>query len=126
MNEQEICKEITGLHDNILAAGVIEDQQLVARYIKDDFPQPDEERLRLAFARPEIIFSILSIDEDYSGAVGYIIICAEKFDLILFRYGSDRKSRFFYVRTKRNFRAEEILQKVYDYLDRRTEKQTEA
>jgi hypothetical protein len=119
MNEQEICKEITNLHDNILAAGIVERQQLVGRYIKDDMPQPDEERLRLIFARPEIVFSILNTNEDYFGAVRYLIICSEKFDFIAFRYGADSESRIFYVRTKRNYRAEAILQKIYDYLERR-------
>jgi hypothetical protein len=126
MNEQEICKEIAYLHDNILAAGVVENQQLVGRYIKDNLPQPDEERLRLTFARPEIVFSILSTDDDYFGPVRYLIISSEKFDFIVFRYGVDRESRLFYVRTKRNFRGEEILQKIYDYLERRAIGQTEA
>ena len=124
MNEQEICKEIANLHDNILAAGIIENQQLVGRYIKDNFPQPDEERLRLMFARPEVIFTILNADSDYVGPVRYLIISSEKFDFIVFRYGADRESRFFYVRTKRNFRGEEILQKIYDYLERRAKGQT--
>ena len=119
MNEQEICKEIANLHDYILAAGVIENQQLVGRYLKDDMPQPDEERLRLIFAQPEIILNILRTNEDYFGATSYLIICSEKFDFILFACGAGRESRMFYVRTKRNFRGEEILQKIYDYLEHR-------
>jgi hypothetical protein len=126
VNEQEISKEIANLHDNILAAGVLENQQLVGRYIKDNLPQPDEERLRLAFARPEIIFGILNTDHDYLGAVRYLIVSFEKYDLILFRHSAERESRILYVRTKRNFRGEEILQKIYDYLDRRAKRQTEA
>jgi hypothetical protein len=126
VDEQQICKEITNLHDNILAAGVVENQQLVGRYIKDNLPQPSEETLRLMFARPEIIFNILGTNDDYFGAVRYLIISSEKFDYILFRYGADRKSRILYVRTKRNFRGEEILQKVYDYLGQRAKSQSEA
>jgi hypothetical protein len=126
VNEKEICKEITELHDNILAAGVVEDQQLVAKYARDNMPEPDQERLKLTFARPEIVFSMLNIDADYVGAVRYVIICTERFDLIVFRHGSERESRFFFVRTKRNYRGEEILHKIFEYLDLRTKGQAQA
>jgi hypothetical protein len=127
MNEQEICKEIANLHDNILAAGVIENQRLVARYSKVDvLPHPDEERIRLMFAQPEVLLSICKTTEDYFVTVHYLIICFENSDQIFFPHSADGESRIFYVRTKRNFRGEEIIQKVYDYLEHRAKGQTEA
>lgn len=127
MNEQDICKEIANLHDHILGAGVIDNQKIVARYSKvDERPYPDEERIKLMVAQPEILLSIGKTNEDYFGRLHYVVLCYENSDYIYFPATVDGISRILVIRVKRTFRGEEMLQKVYDYLERRAKGQTEA
>ncbi len=119
MTEEDICRDIANLHDNIYAAGVIENQRLVARYTKLDDPPVSEEQLRLMFAQPEVQLSIAKTAEKFFGNIRYLIACFETSDFLYFPAIIDRKDKILYVRMKRTYRGEEILKKVYDYLGKR-------
>ena len=120
-DEYKVCKEIVSLHDNIYAAGVIQNQELVARYVKDDDPTAglDPEQVKLMFAQPEIVLSIFRTYESHAGPVQYFLVCHEKSDMLFFPAIVDGNDRILFIRMKRTFRGEEILQKVYDYLKER-------
>ncbi len=117
MNDQDICRDIVHLNDNIYGAGIIDNQRLVARFVREGVePSVAEERFRLMLAQPEIVMSISRTNEEFFGKMHYIIVCFEKSDILFFSDTKGRNSRIFYIRMKRTFRGEEVLQNVHDYL----------
>jgi hypothetical protein len=125
MNEYDICRDIVNLNDNIYGAGIIDNQQLVARFVRKGKEEHliDEERFKLMIARPEIIMSMIRTNEEFFGSLHYVILCFENSDFFFFSDPEGSKSRIFYVRMKRTFRGEEVLQNVHDYLGSRARSQ---
>ena len=121
-NESEICREIAELHDNIIAAGIIQNQELIARFSKVKDPPASSERIKLLFAQPEILISICKTNEEFFGNILYLIVCFENSDLVFFPAVLGGTQRMLYVRMERSYRGEEILQKVYEYLEKRSTK----
>ena len=119
MNQDAICKDIAMLHDNILAAGVIEDQHLVARYTKIKDPQADDQRIKQILAQPEIIVSICKTNEDLFGDLRYMILCFDNSDFVYFPATIGSDTRILYIRMERSYRGEEVMEKVYEYLEAR-------
>ena len=119
INENAICRDIANLDDNIFAAGVIANQELVARYSKIEDPPVTLAQLKLIYAQPEILISICKNSERFFGNLKYLLVCFDHSDFFFFPENVEGSARILYVRTKRTFRGEEILQKIYDYLRQR-------
>ena len=118
INERKICEDIVTLHDNIIAAGVIRNQSLVTRFSRIPDPPVTDERLRILFAQPDIIIGICRNNEEFFGNLRYLIICFESSDLVFFPAYVEHEEEILFIRMKRSYRGEEILQKVYEYLER--------
>ena len=118
LNEAEVCRDLANLHENIIAAGIIEDQHLIARYSKVADPPISDERMKRLFAQPEILIGICRNTEEFFGGLLYCIISFEGSDLIYFPARVGDAERVLYFRTERTHRGEEILQRVYDYLEK--------
>lgn len=125
MNENQICKEITTLHDNIYAAGIIDKQKLRARYSKMlENWDPNDERIQSMLAQPEVLLNISKTNEYFLGPLKYIIVCYEYSDYIYFPATIDNTSKIFYIRVKPTLRGEEMIKQVYDYLKVKEESTT--
>jgi hypothetical protein len=118
--EQEICKEIANLHEYIIAAGVIENRQLAARFSKVGDPPAGEERLKILFAQPDIMLSIARTNEDFFGKLRFLILCFETSDIAFFPAYVRGTEKTLFIRMQRSFRGEEIVRKVYDYLEKKS------
>lgn len=127
MNENQICKEIANLHHYIYATGIIDKQKLRARYSKiHENWDPNDERVQMMLAQPEVLLSMSKTNECFFGALQYIIVCFEDSDIIYFPATIHGTSKILYIRVKRTFRGEEMIKRVYDYLKRKEESPTEA
>ena len=119
LTEADICRDIAMLHDKILAVGVIENQELVARFSKVEDPPASRQRISLLFAQPELLISICRTNEEFFGKMKYLIICFDNSDFVFFPVVLGQALRILYIRMKRSYRGEEIMQKVYDYLEKK-------
>ena len=83
-SDQDTCKVIANLDDNILGAGIIENLALVSIFSKPNVPLPKEEKFNLMFAQSEIMISIAKSNADFFGGFRYVVSSFENSDTMFF------------------------------------------
>lgn len=112
--DQDLCKSITDLEDNILGAGIIENLALVSIYSRSDVPLPKDEKFNLMFAQSEIMISIAKSNTDFFGGFRYIVSSFERSDIMFFPIinRNTGKERIIVLQVLRPCDHEKIAQEV--------------
>jgi hypothetical protein len=113
-NDDEMCKAIANLENNILGAGIIENLSLVAMYSKPGVSLPKEEKFNLMFAQSEIMISIAKSNADFFGRFRYIVSSFEKSDTMFLpsRSEGSGKDRIVVIQVQRPCDHEKITEAV--------------
>lgn len=114
-SEQDVCKAVAEMQDNILGAGIIEKLQLATMYAKPKVPLPREEEFRLMLAQSEVLVSIVRTNEDFFGRFRHIVISYGNSDVVLFPFPNNT-AKIFVVQILRPYDAESIGEKVMQKL----------
>ena len=84
MNYNQLCKAAASLHGNIEVAIVLSGGKLVASYLKEGGPMPDEDEFGKMISQLETVIRTIKSNEDKFGELGFITIHYRYIDGLLF------------------------------------------
>jgi len=118
MNNFELCKEICGLHQSIMGAGIVERAKLVAMYNRPGTPIPSETEFGKFFLQTEIIGSITKANTAFFGQPQYFTISFANSDLYFFLLSRYSRSGILVIQLVNPYDHEDVLSKVDAFLRR--------
>lgn len=116
MNNFELCKEICGLHQSIMGAGIVERAKLVAMYNRPGTPIPSEAEFGKFFLQTEIIASITKANTAFFGQPHHFTISFENNDLYFFLLARYNRSGILVIQIVNPYDHKDILSKVDAFL----------
>src|SRR5581483_71172 len=74
MNTFEICRSVCSLSENVLGAGIIVDNKVIALEAKPGVPIPSHERMEKLFFQTSLIANIMRGNSDVFGQARYFTL----------------------------------------------------
>lgn len=84
-----ICKKIMALHENVLAAYVIEKDTITEWVARPNTTLPSSDRMQTIVAQRALIFALAKAQDDFLGKIRHIMIRYDDSDLYYFGLNSD-------------------------------------
>ena len=115
MEIKELCRQATLLHDSIVAAGVIEDGDLMGYFIRPKMPLQNAEKMGEMVMHANIVAVIGTTNEDFFGEFGYIMAHWKHADAFIFPINVETP-KLLAIRVMRPYDHEEVVQRVTDFM----------
>lgn len=115
---KEVCDAIARLHENVVAAFLVQDEAIVEWSARPDIAMPDVHEMEAIMMQRLIMVSLAKNHEMFLGRLHCIAGRYDDSDILLFGQDTDAKSMLV-VRIKRPYRMEALAEKITRILARR-------
>jgi len=106
-----LCRVICEIDDNILAAVVSEDAELIGTCLRKEFPVPEKRKLTTMLLQAGIVFSIARTSEDFHGRARCVTLRYANVDEHLFPLAPEN-NRMLIVSTRPDEMDAELIGRI--------------
>lgn len=111
----DICEDVIHGEEAILATAILEADSALSWAVKPEMPELDEHHQRVMSIEVNIIMTLVKKNQDYLGAMDFVMVRQKMADVFLFPVPG-RPKRTFCMVVKRPYDQERLVKKVQELL----------